>query len=334
MGWYLASRATESPPAGPELAITETSAPSAPTPPASPQSAVPERPVADQAPVKEQPPAQGQARGPSQVTEQNRSGQQTAEEKQPGQQMPEEDPPLPLPQLLTEAQPDAPRQPGAAKALAEQPVPKGLPPSATFMGIRALGKRICIIADCSGSMAFNNRMTRLKLEMRKTLRDLKPDQEFYVIYFSTNAIPMPAKTWRKGGTDVEKMLRWIGAQPADGGTEPMPAFQRAFRLDPRPDTIFFLTDGLIPKNTPQGVARLNGVGKNKIPIHTILFGGELAGVEERIVMERVLVNRRWTLVPRRVPVAKMEKDEGQLEQVSRDSGGSHRFVPDTGKASR
>jgi hypothetical protein len=30
----------------------------------------------------------------------------------------------------------------------------------------------------------------------------------------------------------------------------------------------------------------------------------------------------------------MEKDMGQLQQVSRDSGGTHRFVPDDGKAGR
>ena len=175
-------------------------------------------------------------------------------------------------------------------------------------------------------------MTRLKLELRKTLRGLTADQEFYVIYFSATAIPMPAKSWRHGGKDVEKMLKWIGGQQPEGSTEPMPAFERALRLDPRPDAIFFLTDGLIPTTVPQGVARLNGMGKNRVPINTILFGGELAGMGMRIQMVPVLVRGKVTLVPRKVPVAKVEKDEGQLEQISRDSGGTHRFVPDLGKA--
>ncbi len=199
------------------------------------------------------------------------------------------------------------------------------------MGLKAPGKRFCIIADCSGSMAFNDRMTRLKLEMRKTLKALSPDQEFYVIYFSATAIPMPAKSWRRGGKDVAKILPWIGGQQPEGNTEPLPAFERAFRLDPLPDAIFFLTDGLIPITVPQGVARLNGMGKNKVPINTILFGGELAGVGERIVMVPVRVGNKMTMVPRKILVPKREKDEGQLEQIARDSGGTHRFVPDFGK---
>src|SRR5262249_4723030 len=70
------------------------------------------------------------------------------------------------------------------------PPPVPAPSSATFMGIKAPGKRFCIIANCSGSMAFNNRMVRLKKEVARTLNALSDDQEFYVIYFNSDAIPM------------------------------------------------------------------------------------------------------------------------------------------------
>jgi hypothetical protein len=201
--------------------------------------------------------------------------------------------------------------------------------SATFMGVKAIGKRICIIADCSGSMAFNNRMVRLKKELANTLKALSPEQEFYVIYFSTDPIPMPARSWRHGGKDVKKILPWIGGQPAGGGTEPLPAFELAFRLKPKPDVIFFLTDGIIPTTVPAAVAKLNA--KARTPINTILFGGELATTDARVEMVPVRQGRKIVMVPRKRLVPKMEKDEGQLQQIARDSGGTHRFVPDIGK---
>jgi hypothetical protein len=224
----------------------------------------------------------------------------------------------------------APKQAVPKQVAPKQPVvvPRPAPPAAVFMGVKAAGKRFCIIADCSGSMAFNGRMVRLKKEMGRTLKALTDDQEFYVIYFSSDAIPMPAKSWRRGGKDVKKILPWIGLQPAEGSTEPMPAFALAFRLKPRPDAIYFLTDGIIPTNVPAQVARLNGVGANRVPIHAILFGGELPTVEQRTEMVPVRSGRRIIMVPRKRPVAKVEKDEGQLRQIARDSGGTYRFIPD------
>jgi hypothetical protein len=255
----------------------------------------------------------------------------------PDQERPtEEKPPLCLADLPTVEAP--PASPAPAPAAPEQvtrkepqPQPQHLPPSATFMGVKAPGKRFCIIADCSGSMAFNNRMVRLKKEMASTLKALSTDQEFFVIFFNTSAIPMPARSWRRGGRDAKRILPWIGGQVPLGGTEPMPAFERAFRLKPRPDAIYFLTDGLIPASVPAQVARLNGQGKDKVPIHTILFGGEMAGVGQRVEMVPVRSGRKIVMVPRKRLVTTVEKDEGQLEQISRDSGGTHRFVPDTAR---
>jgi hypothetical protein len=241
---------------------------------------------------------------------------------------------VPQPALPPPADPGPAEKPAVPKIepKPQQPaLPQPASPSALFMGIRSLGKRICIIADCSGSMAFNNRMVRLKKEMARTLKALSPDQEFYVIYFSSTAIPMPAKSWRRGGRDVKRILPWIGAQPADGSTEPMPAFARAFRLKPRPDVIYFLTDGIIPAGVPAQVARLNGAGQDRVPINAILFGGELPGVEQRVEMVPVRSGRKIVMVPRKRAVAKVEKDEGQLERIARDSGGTYRFVPDAAR---
>ena len=101
----------------------------------------------------------------------------------------------------------------------------------------------------------------------------------------------------------------------------MPAFEPRLPAQPKPDVIFFLTDGIIPTNVPvQGGSRLNA--RAKVAINTILFGGELATVESRVEMVPVLSGRKIVMVPRKRLVPKNEKDEGQLEQIlMRDSGG-------------
>jgi hypothetical protein len=140
----------------------------------------------------------------------------------------------------------------------------------SFMNSTAKGKRFCIIADCSGSMS-GAPMLYLKQEMIKTLASLKDDSQFYVIFFSSQAIPMPSPTWVNGGkANVAKVLPWIQAMPAMGGTEPFPAFVKAFQLDPKPDVIFFMTDGLIPRTVPDQVALLNRT-QPPVVINSIMF---------------------------------------------------------------
>src|SRR5262249_55038866 len=88
--------------------------------------------------------------------------------------------------------------------------------------------------------------------------------------FNSVPIPQPSASWLKGGTGLPQVWPWLASIRAGGGTEPVPAFQVAFRLKPRPDTIFFMTDGLIPANVPTVVASLNDK-QPVIPVHTILF---------------------------------------------------------------
>ena len=88
----------------------------------------------------------------------------------------------------------------------------------------------------------------------------------------------------------------------------MPAFEIAFRLEPKPDVIFFMTDGIIPTDVPAGVARLNEGAKPKIRVNSILFGGE--GETRRAEGKRVL------------------NGEDQLRKIADESGGTYSFVAD------
>ncbi|HEV3168031.1 MAG TPA: hypothetical protein VGZ22_28775 [Isosphaeraceae bacterium] len=140
---------------------------------------------------------------------------------------------------------------------------------ATFMGITAVGQRFCIIADRSGSMA-GAKLEFVKAEILKTLGDLKSGSKFYIIFYNHVADPVPVNHWLLGHDDAVKVSRWMNEIGPEGNTNPLPAFQIAFNLNPRPDVIFFMTDGLFPAEVGPIVAAMNN-GRKKIPIHTISF---------------------------------------------------------------
>lgn len=168
--------------------------------------------------------------------------------------------------LPNEPKPQPKPNPPSPGSTANLPKP---PTELTFLNITAKGQRFCIIADNSGSMT--NSMNFLKRELAKTLGDLKPEGQFHVMFFNDNAEPMPYAGWLQGTPDnVKKVNAWIKGKGANGGTQPLGAFEAAFKLDPKPDVIFFMTDGLIPYNVPDTVAALNK-GKSRVMIHTTMF---------------------------------------------------------------
>ena len=132
------------------------------------------------------------------------------------------------------------------------------------------GRRFCIIADTSGSMGVA-KLADLKTQLLKTLADLNQEGEFYIYSFNSTAEAMPHPGWLKGGApEVTKVRSWVGALRAMGGTKPESAFEAAFKLDPPPDVIFFMTDGLIPATVPARVVALNGTPP-KVVVNTIMY---------------------------------------------------------------
>jgi len=140
-----------------------------------------------------------------------------------------------------------------------------------FLGVKARGKRFCIIADNSGSM-YGASISDLRAELLKTLKDFDKGGEFYIYCFNDVAEPMPHHTWLKAASpETAKIRNWIESIEPKGGTDPRTAFDAAFRLSPPPDIIYFMTDGIIPRGVPDQVERLNK-GEPKVVVHTIMFG--------------------------------------------------------------
>jgi hypothetical protein len=151
-------------------------------------------------------------------------------------------------------------------------VDRALGSTMTFMGIQARGQRFCIIADRSGSMS-GHKMEYVKAEMFKQLGELKGSGQFFVIFFDDVADVMPGGAWLQGRKQVAKIEPWIRSIYGRGGTDPGPAFEVAMRLNPRPDVIYFMTDGLFSPHIPAYVAQLNTPDKKgkRVVVHTIAF---------------------------------------------------------------
>jgi hypothetical protein len=164
----------------------------------------------------------------------------------------------------------------------------------TFMGAPAKGKRFCFILDRSRSMvqpmpATNpntgqpvrsvllSRIGVLRLELEQTLRSLPPKSEFCVILYNHEVLLTPAGlTWRKGGDDAVQISNWVNTVPPSGNTNPIPAFYLALmEMNPRPDVIYFMTDGEIPSWTLQQVTAMNRARQPGSEVHSIqIFGNQ------------------------------------------------------------
>jgi hypothetical protein len=164
---------------------------------------------------------------------------------------------------------------------------------ASFMGIRAQGKRFCIVADRSGSMA-GPKLEYVKQEILETLTTMKSGSRFQLVLYNHETLPYPRTGWRIAQKDKGDVEEWLRGVSGAGGTYPTPAFTTAFKLEPRPDVIFFLTDGLFDSRAVDEVAAMNRREDKKVVIHTISF------------VER--------------------SAEPLLRQIAKDSGGTYRHV--------
>ncbi len=146
----------------------------------------------------------------------------------------------------------------------------GAPGKATFMGAEATGRRFLIIADRSGSM-FGEKYERVVAEINATVKALKPGAKFYVIFYDDTALPFPGTRWLSGRRDAASLEAWMAGLDAGGTTNPLPAFQIAFtQVHPRPDAIFFMTDGLFAPTVAEMIPALDSAHR-VVPIHTISF---------------------------------------------------------------
>lgn len=168
-----------------------------------------------------------------------------------------------------------------------------------FFGVETTGTRFVFIVDVSSSMAANNRIDRLKSELRKTLRGMAETSEFAVILFSdySEVLGNVTRYSEAKPSTLRKFEPLIDAIGLGASTEPLPAFEIAFNRKnfTRPDAVYFMTDGEFADTVDEEIAQRLNTGKPAVPIHAICFGND--GGQEN------------------------------MKQIAKDSGGTYTFVP-------
>jgi hypothetical protein len=150
---------------------------------------------------------------------------------------------------------------------------------AKFFGVEATGSRFAYIVDVSGSME-GARLDALREELTHSISELPETAQFLVIPFASTALPLGDRTtWTEASPTGKKWAKnAIVAELARArdGTVPLPGFQIAFTVRPRPEAIYFMTDGeQFPENTQAELEALNG--QFKVPVHCIRFGDKAEG---------------------------------------------------------
>jgi len=141
----------------------------------------------------------------------------------------------------------------------------------SFFGVEARGLRFAFVVDVSGSMD-GEKLEYLKRELTKAIDRLGETASFVVLCFDGETRPLigTTKLLPANGKNKKSALEAIGSLRAGGGTEPMPALSAALRNRPRPDAIYFMTDGLFDASVVENLrGELRG-GRN-VPIHCISF---------------------------------------------------------------
>lgn len=165
----------------------------------------------------------------------------------------------------------------------------------SFFGVAARGVRFAYIVDVSGSMA-GEKIAALKAELIKSLSRLSDDAQFVIIPFESNATPLMGSLRYTNATQKNKgeATREIRGLNAAGGTTPFPGFQMVLGLRPRPDAIYFMTDGQFDQGVPEDVRRLLWAGRN-VPIHCICFVDNSS--EEMMKKIAAMSDGTYTFVP-------------------------------------
>ena len=167
--------------------------------------------------------------------------------------------------------------------------------AASFFGVSSEGERFAYIVDKSGSMT-QQKMSLATSELLRSVKSLPDYAKFFVVFFSSSMdLPSWQKEWvRARKKEFNALANWVSRIDTGGSTEPLGSFRRVLGLNPKPDVVFFLTDGEVYGVTAAEIAKLNKRGRPSV-INTIAYA--------------------------------TQESQQLLEQIARESGGVYRFVP-------
>lgn len=177
------------------------------------------------------------------------------------------------------------------------------PGETSFMNIIGNGRSFVYVIDTSSSMSQGRRLDLAKSQLKGSLRLLKPNQKFQVLFYNESATPIRLRRRPEedlyAATTVQVQLAEaaIDMETANLGTNHLPALQQALML--QPDVVYFLTDGEQPGLTKEELLSIKRSNRSKAQIHVIEFA---AGARE-------------------------SRHVSWLQQLASQSGGEYRYVP-------
>lgn len=169
----------------------------------------------------------------------------------------------------------------------------------TFFGLQAYGTKHVFVLDSSGSMGTRmgagSRFEKQKGEVIRTLRSLKPEIEYAVIFYDSVAHFEGSLRLRPATREnIERTAAWVNSRPLGVPNLVMEGMRPATTLDCH--TIYLLSDGMPDLDATQvrrDIRALNA--SDKIHINTI-------GLQD--------------------PVGRT-----LMEQIAADNGGRFKFIP-------
>jgi len=162
-----------------------------------------------------------------------------------------------------------------------------------FFGIGGQGGAFVYVVDLSGSMNDNNKWTRARAELLRSIEHLGKEQRYNIIFYNDGWFPMVVdKSVPATAKQFDRTRRWVNHVWPGGGTYPLKALLRALSLDP--DAIYFLSDGKFDPAVVEMLRVENPSSSGQIPIHTIAFANQ--------------------------------ESIGLMRQIAKQSGGKFRFV--------
>ncbi|MBU6413337.1 MAG: VWA domain-containing protein [Planctomycetes bacterium] len=164
----------------------------------------------------------------------------------------------------------------------------------SFFGLEAKGSRFAFIVDVSGSMSVGSKFPALKAELIKSVVALGEGGQYIIVHFATGADAlMGRREWVHSDEPGKRWARQNVTQLQSGGnTNPKPAFDIVFALRPKPEAIFFLTDGEFEPSVAEEVRLMNS--EYRIPINTICL--------------------------------ETQESQALMQQIAKESGGTFKYV--------
>ncbi len=168
-----------------------------------------------------------------------------------------------------------------------------LPKGIEFFGSWTDQRKVCYLVDCSGSMQGVFGQVRKKL--KDSIRNLQPDQYFYIIFFGGNRLFESGNGQLLRATQKTKSSAYDFidlAQPA-GQTNALAALERAVQIRDgcgvSPSIVYFLTDGfeLTTKDTQWFLQKIADLLKRFAPTTRINTIGFWPAGDDRKMLETI-----------------------------------------------